>query len=176
MSDIGLLMAGVLAAGQPSALKSPEQLPVKAKNGVQESAIGQVTQVIPPAEITPPEFMPLDESPQATPLAKKVVSKKLFSNYTEKKHPQTPYSLVKAVEARRDQETGGREEKDNKEDKEDKIDSPTPPYLTPSPEDNPMSQVTSVSQLGDVQPSDWAFSALQSLVERYGCIAGYPLN
>ena len=38
----------------------------------------------------------------------------------------------------------------------------------------PMEQVTSVSQLSDVQPTDWAFQALQSLVERYGCIAGYP--
>lgn len=37
-----------------------------------------------------------------------------------------------------------------------------------------MLQVTSVSQLSDVQPTDWAFQALQSLVERYGCIAGYP--
>ena len=37
-----------------------------------------------------------------------------------------------------------------------------------------MDQVTSVSQLSDVQPNDWAFQALQSLVERYGCIAGYP--
>ena len=37
-----------------------------------------------------------------------------------------------------------------------------------------MSQVTSVSQFSDVQPTDWAFQALQSLVERYGCIAGYP--
>ncbi len=37
-----------------------------------------------------------------------------------------------------------------------------------------MSQVTSVSQLRDVQPTDWAFQALQNLVERYGCIAGYP--
>ncbi|MBD2386758.1 iron uptake porin [Cylindrospermum sp. FACHB-282] len=37
-----------------------------------------------------------------------------------------------------------------------------------------MSQVTSVSQLSDVQATDWAFQALQSLVERYGCIAGYP--
>jgi hypothetical protein len=35
-------------------------------------------------------------------------------------------------------------------------------------------QVTSVTQLSDVQPTDWAFQALQSLVERYGCIAGYP--
>lgn len=48
--------------------------------------------------------------------------------------------------------------------------------LTP-PEDinsDPMAQVNSVSQLSDVQPTDWAFGALQSLVERYGCIAGYP--
>lgn len=37
-----------------------------------------------------------------------------------------------------------------------------------------MSQVTSVSQLCDVQPTDWAFLALQTLVERYGVIAGYP--
>jgi hypothetical protein len=38
----------------------------------------------------------------------------------------------------------------------------------------PLAQVTSVSQLSDVQPTDWAFQALQSLVERYGVIAGYP--
>ncbi|MFM7424799.1 MAG: iron uptake porin [Elainella sp.] len=37
-----------------------------------------------------------------------------------------------------------------------------------------MRQLTSVSQLADVQPTDWAYQALQSLVERYGCIVGYP--
>ncbi|MEW6491401.1 MAG: iron uptake porin, partial [Cyanobacteriota bacterium] len=41
-------------------------------------------------------------------------------------------------------------------------------------ETEPMAQVNSVSQLSDVQPTDWAFQALQNLVERYGCIAGYP--
>jgi Carbohydrate-selective porin, OprB family/S-layer homology domain len=41
-------------------------------------------------------------------------------------------------------------------------------------QDKQIAQVTSVSQLSDVQPTDWAFQALQSLVERYGCIAGYP--
>jgi hypothetical protein len=40
--------------------------------------------------------------------------------------------------------------------------------------ENAAGQVTSVSQLSDVRPTDWAFQALQSLVERYGCIAGYP--
>jgi hypothetical protein len=37
-----------------------------------------------------------------------------------------------------------------------------------------LGQVNSVSQLRDVAPTDWAYEALQSLVERYGCIAGYP--
>ncbi|MBD2077672.1 iron uptake porin [Phormidium sp. FACHB-592] len=37
-----------------------------------------------------------------------------------------------------------------------------------------LDQVTSVSQLTDVKPTDWSFQALQSLVERYGCIVGYP--
>lgn len=37
-----------------------------------------------------------------------------------------------------------------------------------------MGQVTSVSQLRDVSPTDWAFEALRNLVERYGCIVGYP--
>ncbi len=43
-----------------------------------------------------------------------------------------------------------------------------------SQESSSIGQVTSVSQFSDVQPTDWAFQALQSLVERYGCIAGYP--
>ncbi len=53
---------------------------------------------------------------------------------------------------------------------ENKLENPQSTY----PTDNSLDQVTSVSQLGDVQPADWAFQALQSLVERYGCIAGYP--
>ncbi|MBF2057745.1 MAG: carbohydrate porin [Cyanobacterium sp. T60_A2020_053] len=39
---------------------------------------------------------------------------------------------------------------------------------------NTQGQVTSVSQLSDVSPTDWAYEALRNLVERYGCIAGYP--
>ncbi len=40
--------------------------------------------------------------------------------------------------------------------------------------DNAFDQVTNVSELKDVSPGDWAYEALRSLVERYGCIAGYP--
>jgi hypothetical protein len=35
-------------------------------------------------------------------------------------------------------------------------------------------QVTSITQFSDVQPTDWAYQALGNLVERYGCVAGYP--
>ncbi|HBE61044.1 MAG TPA: hypothetical protein DEG17_18835 [Cyanobacteria bacterium UBA11149] len=37
-----------------------------------------------------------------------------------------------------------------------------------------LDQVTNVGQLRDVSPGDWAYEALRNLVERYGCIAGYP--
>jgi hypothetical protein len=36
------------------------------------------------------------------------------------------------------------------------------------------SQVTSISQFSDVQPTEWAYQALSNLVEQYGCVAGYP--
>jgi hypothetical protein len=39
---------------------------------------------------------------------------------------------------------------------------------------SPMAQVTNVNELRDVQPDSWAYEALKSLVERYGCIVGYP--
>ena len=45
----------------------------------------------------------------------------------------------------------------------------------PSDLDTPkLAQVTSVSELSDVQPGDWAYTALQRLVEEYGCLEGYP--
>ncbi|MEO1672103.1 MAG: iron uptake porin [Cyanobacteria bacterium J06631_2] len=37
-----------------------------------------------------------------------------------------------------------------------------------------MSQITNVRQLRDVSPTDWAYEALSSLVDRYGCISGFP--
>jgi hypothetical protein len=37
-----------------------------------------------------------------------------------------------------------------------------------------MAQVTSVSQLKDVQPTEWSYQAISNLVSRYGCVAGYP--
>lgn len=39
---------------------------------------------------------------------------------------------------------------------------------------NPLGQINNVFQLGDVEPSAWAFDALRNLVEKYNCIVGYP--
>ena len=45
---------------------------------------------------------------------------------------------------------------------------------TPQVPSNSMGQVTNVNQLRDVSPTDWAYEALRSLVDRYGCIVGFP--
>lgn len=37
-----------------------------------------------------------------------------------------------------------------------------------------MAQVTSVTQLRDVQPTQWSYQAITNLISRYGCVAGYP--
>jgi hypothetical protein len=39
---------------------------------------------------------------------------------------------------------------------------------------NDLAQVTRVTDFSDVSPADWAFQALNNLVENYGCIQGYP--
>jgi hypothetical protein len=41
-------------------------------------------------------------------------------------------------------------------------------------EDSPVLAVTTVEELSDVSPSDWAYQALRTLVEQYGCLEGYP--
>ena len=40
--------------------------------------------------------------------------------------------------------------------------------------ENNIGQITNVNQLRDVSPTDWAYEALRSLVDRYGCISGFP--
>ncbi|NJL87267.1 MAG: iron uptake porin [Leptolyngbyaceae cyanobacterium SM1_1_3] len=40
--------------------------------------------------------------------------------------------------------------------------------------DGTLAQITSVSELSDVSPGDWAYEALRRLVEEYVCLEGYP--
>ena len=37
-----------------------------------------------------------------------------------------------------------------------------------------LAQLVNVRELKDVSPNDWAYEALRSLADRYGCISGYP--
>lgn len=39
---------------------------------------------------------------------------------------------------------------------------------------NEIGQYINISAIQDVDPTSWAYEALRNLVERYGCIAGYP--
>ena len=53
--------------------------------------------------------------------------------------------------------------------------SPSPLPLSPSPIPSQiLSQSTSVDELSDVKPTDWAYQALKSLIEKYGVITGLP--
>jgi len=40
--------------------------------------------------------------------------------------------------------------------------------------DDSMGEITNASQFRDVQPSDWAYEALDRIVQKYGCLVGYP--
>ena len=53
------------------------------------------------------------------------------------------------------------------------LESPLPQPDSLVEEDPTLSQ-TSVEQLSDVAPTDWAYQALRNLVEQYGCLEGYP--
>ncbi|MEM8830662.1 MAG: iron uptake porin [Cyanobacteria bacterium P01_G01_bin.19] len=46
-------------------------------------------------------------------------------------------------------------------------------YAVPE-NDGALGQVTNINQLRDVSPTDWSYEALRSLVDRYGCISGFP--
>ena len=39
-----------------------------------------------------------------------------------------------------------------------------------------ISQINSIEQLQDIQPTDWSYQALKDLIERYGCISGFTNN
>ena len=47
-------------------------------------------------------------------------------------------------------------------------------YASVSNDSAALEQVTSITQFSDVYPTDWAYQALSNLIERYGCVAGYP--
>ncbi|MCC5639975.1 iron uptake porin [Nostoc sp. CHAB 5844] len=171
MSDISLLMLGVLTAGQTSPPNNLPQPPViQSDNGVQQPMEENLSPSVSPAEITPPEFMQPDSTSQviAAPVNHK------YQNLLDKVHKNISSHNSFSQDSQPLADTTHTLEITPEFSPSAQLPiSPESPAATEfSESDDQMSQVTSVSQLDDVQPTDWAFSALQSLVERYGCIAG----
>ncbi|NDJ22780.1 iron uptake porin [Nostoc sp. B(2019)] len=161
---MSLLIAGVLTTASISALNLPEQPVTQSDKLVQQSTQEHLSQIVPTAEITPPEFIQPDEIANP-PSVIKSKYKNILKKSREKIQFQSSLNLPESENPQPVIEVAQNPE-NTKE-----FSSPQP---INSDSDNQMSEITSVSQLEDVQPSDWAFAALQSLVERYGCIAGYP--
>jgi Carbohydrate-selective porin, OprB family/S-layer homology domain len=171
MSDLSLLMLGVLTTGQTSPPNNVSEQPViQPKQVSQQQTQENFSEISPVAEITPPEFMPLDST---SPVIDSSANYK-YQNLLKKIHKNISSQNALTLPSQPLSATTDTPETTSEL-------SPVP-YLPISPEspaapefsefDDQMSQVTSVSNLDDVQPTDWAFSAVQSLVERYGCIAG----
>ncbi|MUG99553.1 peptidoglycan-binding protein [Scytonema sp. UIC 10036] len=68
MTDIALLMTGVLQTGQFSLLSLANQLFLQLESSVEESNQDQLSPIVSPAQVTPPEFMQYDETTQVSPL------------------------------------------------------------------------------------------------------------
>ncbi|BAZ12326.1 carbohydrate-selective porin OprB [Calothrix sp. NIES-4071] len=166
MSDISLLMAGVLTTGQPSLPILPPEPTTQGEQIVDEKV--DSPQISSSDKIAPPEFT-LEENNSERITSELTQQQKNILNKTrvkDKGEAESPKGQIKNLSPAKSINAS--------------LDSPTSPstpeFTFPDTVEatSGMSQVTSVSQLNDVLPSDWAFTALQSLVERYGCIAGYP--
>jgi peptidoglycan hydrolase-like protein with peptidoglycan-binding domain len=71
MSDIALLMTGVIATGQPSSPPVlPEQPLLELDDSVEQSTLGKLSQSVPTAQMTPPEFMQPNQTMVTAPPAK----------------------------------------------------------------------------------------------------------
>lgn len=153
MNDLSLLMAGVLAAGQTSLPQLSQQPIIQSDTKIQQFQQREGSQTFPSAEITPPEFLQPEESISTTSSLLNSKHQNILKKSRDKIQLKSSLSVSNSTVIQPVVEIAQQQHPES---------------------DNQISQVTSVSQLEDVQPSDWAFAALQSLVERYGCIAGYP--
>ncbi len=156
---MSLLMASVLTTVPISAINLPEKSVILPENPVQQSTQYDLSQVVSPAEITPPEFVQPDITTSST-------IKNKYENILRKSRDKIQFISSPNLPELKDTQPVT-EVVHNQESTEEFSQSPHPPDS-----DNPMSQVTSVSQLQDVQPSDGAGGALQAVGERYGCMAG----
>jgi hypothetical protein len=124
--------------------------------------------------ITPVELLSSDSTAQLSEYDEtRVTSPFVLPEETTQQLPQTPVSEVNSTDL--PIETAQVPSDSQPSETDILSESSVIPYSEiESPQNQPMGQVTNVNQLSDVRPTDWAYEALRSLVERYGCIAGYP--
>ncbi|MBD2435476.1 iron uptake porin [Nostoc sp. FACHB-110] len=166
MSEFSLLMLGVLTAGQASPPNNlPEQPIIEPESISQPQNQESFSEISRTSEITPPEFISLDstspvftspESYQYQNLLKKIPQNIIATT------PDTQSSQPSSLTTQTPELTPSSSLPISPE-------SPVVPEFSAS--NDGMSQVTSVSNLDDVQPTDWAVNALQTIVEHYGCIS-----
>lgn len=212
MSDIGLLMAGILTAGQPTLSELPEEPAIQpdSTGEFSQEKKGQTTAASSPkkienttatssASVAPPELtLPeMSSKPVISELTSELTKEQknilnkiknkreigendfssLTSNSSFLSKQRIGSSVLNLNLSRRPIGSSLRDSSKQPDElsvTNSQLPTVSPPEMLDSTSTDGMSEVTSVSQLEDVDSSNWAFSALQSLVERYGCVAGYP--
>jgi murein L,D-transpeptidase YcbB/YkuD len=106
MSDICLLMTGVLTTRQPSPPQLPEEPVIQLDNGGQELTQGQETDLVSTVKITPPEFMQSDGTIHAAPSALALNKENIFSIITENTPSKGFYSLLESQDSEATPELG----------------------------------------------------------------------
>jgi murein L,D-transpeptidase YcbB/YkuD len=109
MSEIGLLVTGVLKTGQPYVPNLLEQQPFHSEIGVQNSKYSHLSRLVLTAQVTPPEFMQIDRSSPVASSALQAkngntlnkISKQLSSSKPHRLLAQANYSDASVIETRR---------------------------------------------------------------------------
>ncbi|MBK1988557.1 peptidoglycan-binding protein [Sphaerospermopsis aphanizomenoides BCCUSP55] len=96
MTELGLLMTGVLSTTQPTLPHLPEHRPFPRENGVQKSTNSQLSQLNFTSQITPPEFIKTDGREQPNMSALTIKREKILAQVKQKYLSQASSKLADA--------------------------------------------------------------------------------
>ncbi|WP_017653446.1 peptidoglycan-binding domain-containing protein [Fortiea contorta] len=94
MSELGLLVTGVLKTGQPFLLNLPQKQPIYSENGVHNSPSRKLSGSVVTAKITPPEFIQVDRSFLTTPSKLKPKNENIVNKISKKLPPPKSTGLL----------------------------------------------------------------------------------
>ncbi|TVP62622.1 MAG: peptidoglycan-binding protein [Nodularia sp. (in: Bacteria)] len=100
MSEIGLLISGILIAKRLSLTNQlPKQQPLEMENNSDNLTQSNLTQLVPNAEVTPPEFIETDEISPTTSSASQLAKDKLLEKITKRHLSPGSLTLAKNYDA-----------------------------------------------------------------------------